>query len=405
MINPDEYFSKGSSGHEMTSQAVAEINRARDAGLTVEADRLESNLKAAIITLQNSGGKDTNGFTTMIKSIGGLAPQIEGVAKQKDETNQVAGRLKANIEIFKSKGGTFTPEQVSAISEAAEIGNKDVLNTYNDFLANEIKSLSANNQGKDSSGKAKDQIKPVDLTEFEQQRIFDIAAMKGKTEEELKDPAVYGELAQEVKKRDMVETQARKIFRRLGAARELLTNAEAMNEFGDSMPTNWVQRFFATGDDALQASLLGQLKGGDLSQGMAEMKAATGTAAGMAVEETKALANSISALNTDLNYKDAQKKLKQVIDDAKFALGRLGVDPLTYNDKKASDRVMSNQEKYLFRDERDYQNKRVPTSGSGSLSTQRLGELTRQGLPMSTKITEGNETALPEEPFKFALPE
>jgi hypothetical protein len=204
----------------------------------------------------------------------------------------------------------------------------------------------------------------------------------------------------------MAETQARKIFRRLGAARELLTNSEAMNEFGDSMPTNWVQRLFATSDDALQTSLLGQLKGGDLAQGMAEVKAATGTAAGMAVEETKALANSISALNTDLNYKDAQKKLKQVIDDAKFALGRLGVDPLTYSDKKASDRVLSNQEKYLFRDERDYQNKRVPTSSSGSIATQRLGEMTRQNSPMSTKIIEDNgNQGYSEEPLKFELPQ
>jgi len=100
-------------------------------------------------------------------------------------------------------------------------------------------------------------------------------------------------------------------------------------------------------------------RGGDLAKGMDDLKAATGTAAGMAVEETKALANSISALDTDLSPQDAGKKLLQVIEDAKFTLERLGVDKeLIGYDKDGKStmgqKVLANDEKYLLPDERRF---------------------------------------------------
>ena len=78
----------------------------------------------------------------------------------------------------------------------------------------------------------------------------------------------------------------------------------------------------------------------------------------MAVEETKALAKSISALETDLAPKDARKKLLQVIEDAKFTLERLGVDSelIGYDKDKKSmgQKVLANDEKYLLPDERRF---------------------------------------------------
>jgi multidrug resistance efflux pump len=94
MINPDEYFSKGSSGHEMTSQAVAEINRARDAGLTVEADRLESNLKAAIITLQNSGGSLTDSEKAKLNAQKNAKfSEYTSIQEQLDHVKKVGNKL------------------------------------------------------------------------------------------------------------------------------------------------------------------------------------------------------------------------------------------------------------------------------------------------------------------------
>jgi len=367
MINPDEHFAKGSSGHEMTSQAVAEINRARKAGLTTDADRLESNLNASIITLRKSGGKDINGFNTMIKSIGGLALQIESVNKSKNDAEKTASGISTTLGTAYALGVNVDPTVRDGITRALELGDTPRVKVFDDTLQALIK--------------IKTEEKPVSTSEeedlqlnpFEKQRLYGLAAMNlqnqgvtGTPEEfkkalssELSDPTKYKQLAQEVKKREMVETQARKIYRRLEAARELYSNSELMNEFGDTKPTQWAQTLFTTSDNALHAALLGQLKGGDLAQGMAEVKAATGTAAGMAVEETKALASSISALDKDLSPEAAQKKVLQVINDAKFALERLGVDPelIKANDgtgKSPGQRVLGNKEKFLLPDERQF---------------------------------------------------
>jgi len=365
MINPDEYFNKGSSGHEMTSQAVAEIERARKAGLVPEADRLESNLKASIITLQNSGGKDTTGFSTMIKSIGGIAPQIESINKSKADYNKIASGISTTLGTAYSLGVNVDPTIRDGITRALELGDGERVKTYDNTLQALIKIKAE--EKPDSS--AKDE----ELNQFEEQRLYGLAAMslqnqgvKRTPEEfqkainsELSNPTRYNQLVKEVKQRGKVEAQARKVYTRLEAARELYNNPELMNEFGDMKPTQWAQSLFTTGDNALHKSLMGQLKGGDLAKGMDDLKAATGTAAGMAVEETKALANSISALDTDLSPQDAGKKLLQVIEDAKFTLERLGVDQeLIGYDKDGKStmgqKVLANDEKYLLPDERRF---------------------------------------------------
>jgi hypothetical protein len=367
MINPDEHFAKGSSGHEMTSQAVAEIDRARKAGLTAEADRLESNLNASIITLRKSGGKDVNGFNTMIKSIGELGPQIESVNKSRADAEKTASGISTTLGTAYALGVNVDPTIKDGITRALELGDSPRVKVFDDTLQALIK-IKTEEKPVSTSKNEELQLNP-----FEQQRLYGLAAINlqkqgvtGTPEElqkaissELSDPAKYKQLAQEVKKREMVETQARKIYRRLEAARELYSNAELMNEFGDTKPTQWAQTLFTTGDNALHAALLNQLKGGDLSQGMQEIKEATGTAAGMALEETKALANSISALEKDLAPEDAKKKVLQVINDAKFALERLGVDPELIQSKgrfkeSPGQRVLGNKEKFLLPDERQF---------------------------------------------------
>ena len=131
MINPDEHFAKGSSGHEVTSQAVAEIERARTAGLTADADRLESNLEASIITLRKSGGKDINGFNTMIKSIGELSPQINAFAAKQNEAASQGSQIEASRNLLKTYGIDLPPEQVAAIDLAMRNNNISELKAFN----------------------------------------------------------------------------------------------------------------------------------------------------------------------------------------------------------------------------------------------------------------------------------
>lgn len=370
-INIDEHFQKGTEIYELASQAVNQLDAARQSGLNAEADRLESNFLQSIINLRKSKGVDATGFNAVAKSIGGLAPQIESVRKSQNDYNKMASGISTTLGTAYALGVNVDPVVRDGITRALEMEDAARIKVFDSTIQALIKAK--------TEEKPQSQTKEEDaqLNQFEQQRVYGLAAMdvksKGKfknTEEfnnavvsKLSDPNEYAKLTRDVKKREMVETQARKIYRRLEAARELYSNAELMNEFGDTMPTQWTQTLFKTSDNALHKALLGQLKGGDLAQGMAEVKAATGTAAGMAVEETKALASSISALDQDLSPDDAKKKVLQVINDAKFALERLGVDPelirakdktKDLTGKSPGERILANEEKFLLPDERKF---------------------------------------------------
>jgi hypothetical protein len=134
MINPDEHFLKGSSGHEITSQAVAEIDRARKAGLAVDADRLESNLKASIITLQRSGGKDTNGFNTIIKSISSLAPQINSVIQEGEKLKDTAKAVDNALALSAEVGNTVAPETLARLDLAKRSGDIEAIKSISSYI-------------------------------------------------------------------------------------------------------------------------------------------------------------------------------------------------------------------------------------------------------------------------------
>lgn len=140
-MNPADYFKEGSEGYIQTREALDIINAGREAELP-NMDQYEKDLESSILLAKQSGWKQWSGFDTNRKAISGLAPQIQNVSKEKNEINQVASRLRANAALFESRGGTFTEEQVSAIAKAAEVGDKDTLSTFNDFIVDQNKSLS-----------------------------------------------------------------------------------------------------------------------------------------------------------------------------------------------------------------------------------------------------------------------
>lgn len=404
-INIDEHFEKGTSGYEVTSQALSDINQARGTGdprLIAEADRLEANLEASIINARKSNGKDVTGFNAVLKSIGGLTPQIQAIVTEKNKlqekeqkTGEAVSELLANIKLTGGGG----EDKKEGILMALNVNPDGTPKGPPDLAAVRILNQQFESERKASpeQTKGKPPAQKEELTPFEQRRVQDLAAMKLKSQggfedneqftqalvSKLSDPNEYGKLVTEAKKRDIIETQARKIFTRLQAARELYANSELMGEFGDTKPTEFGQWLVTSGDDALMKSLLGQLKGGDLAKAMEDMRTVAGTAAGMAQPETEALQNSISALKGDLSWEAAQKKLLQIINEGKYTLERLGVDTDLLKDKKTGDDIIANKVKYLLPDERSYHmggsDTSMGKSGSGiSSSDERLRSLTPQ---------------------------
>lgn len=398
-MNPEDYFKPGSVAFIQAQEAINVINAAKAAGLP-EAEQYEKSFMSSLDLVKNNS--NWSGFDANRKAISGLAQQVQNVATEKNKlqekeqkTSEAVSELLANIKLTGGGG----EDKKEGIMMALNINPDGTPKGPPDLAAVRILNEQFANSRKDSpeQAKAKPQPQKEELTPFEQRRVQDLAAMKLKSQggfedneqftqalvSKLSDPNEYGKLVTEAKKRDIIETQARKIFTRLQAARELYANSELMGEFGDTKPTEWAQWLFTSGDDALMKSLVEQLKGGDLAKGMEEMKAVAGTAAGMAEPETRALAASISALKPDLPWEAAQSKLLQVINDAKYTLERLGVDTDLIKDKKSGDNVLANKVKYLLPDERSYHlgGAGVSTGNSGSgisSDDERLRSLTPQ---------------------------
>ena len=423
-MDPSQYFQSGSKGEIVTNQALQTINTALESGYITpeQANEYKSGLENSALLLKQSGGKNTNGFVAQANVIGELGTKYNTWASNKAAEEKRVGdalaKFNAQFERYKSINPNLDEETAIRIANAAGINpttgareKKPDLIAMN-VLGEELDNKSGIAETNAAKPLTKEEIEAKTL-KFQDQPYFEkLAAIKGLNKDEL-DPETKSSLIAETKARRVQSKQALKIFKRMEAAELMLNNYEVMREFGDSTVTNWWQDFWNTDDNAEQAALMKQLQGGSLAMGMQDVKETTGTAAGMAVEETKALANSISALDRDIPHAVAKRSLNGILQDSRVALEALGVDPDLYAPadtqkgikSKVRD-VMQGKEKFLFADERQYDrsgstNQTGTSTPSGSIATQRLGALTTKALPLNTKILSGDDGMLP--PIQFEL--
>ena len=148
MINIDDHFIKGSSGYETTSQALAEINRARQTGdpnLVAEADRLEANLEAAIFNAKKSKGKDFSGFNAVVKSVGGLGPQVNLVTENKNKQIDVINRVDNALALSQEIKNTIAPETLARLDLAKQSGNIKEIESISNYIDDTNKSTQERN--------------------------------------------------------------------------------------------------------------------------------------------------------------------------------------------------------------------------------------------------------------------
>jgi hypothetical protein len=189
-----------------------------------------------------------------------------------------------------------------------------------------------------------------------------------------------------------------KILERFDVIQQLANHSEASKVFGNTI-TEEKLRELARTEGGVYA-LYENLKGQDLVQAMADIKAQSGTAANMSERETFALQSAVSAFNLKQDWNSAQKSLMQMANTAIRAGKNLGADdsifdtspmtPATYdaNGKKlteASKRQISRANEILnapqtlplFKDEIEYfkrvnalQNRLQTSQGAGTTPTQ-----------------------------------
>jgi hypothetical protein len=182
------------------------------------------------------------------------------------------------------------------------------------------------------------------------------------------------------------------ILSRFDTAQKLANHPEGYKVFGKSIPESTLRELARTQGGVY--ALYNNLKGQDLVQAMRDIKAQSGTAAGMSEKETMALQRAVNDLDLAQDWKSAQKTLMQISSDSIRAGKKLGLDasvfevmpmtpetptqPASKRQKtKASDILNTPESVPIFRDEIEYFNrvnelqKRLQTSqGTGTTPTQ-----------------------------------
>jgi len=191
------------------------------------------------------------------------------------------------------------------------------------------------------------------------------------------------------------------ILSRFDTAQKLANHPEAYKVFGQSFLEQKLDELTRTQGGVY--ALYNNLKGQDLVQAMRDIKAQSGTAAGMSEKETMALQRAVNDLDLGQDWKSAQKTLMRIANDSIRAGKRLGLDesvfevmpmtpatgttPASKRQKTKAEDILNNPESVpLFRDEIQYFNrvnslKSRLQGGQGTGTTQPAPQAQPQSQP------------------------
>jgi len=171
-------------------------------------------------------------------------------------------------------------------------------------------------------------------------------------------------LLAQAKTRTVDRVMAYELMNRFDTIQQILNHPQANEFFGQSIPEEEVKKLAR--DQGGIYALYANLKGQDLVGALADIKEKSGTAAGMAASETKALQEAANPLLSTQDWNSAKKTLMQLSSDTIRSGKKLGLtgvfsyaDP---NDKskgfKAQELLRSTNEfDPIFEDEVEYYNK------------------------------------------------
>ena len=171
-------------------------------------------------------------------------------------------------------------------------------------------------------------------------------------------------LLSQAKGRVVDRSMAYEVMKRFETVQKILNNPKAGELFGQSIPEEEIKKL--SRDEGSVYALYENLKGQDLVSALRNIKEQSGTAAGMAASETKALQDAVNELNTKQDWNSAKNTLMQIAAEAVRtgkAMGLTGVfsyvDP---NDKSKgfkSRKLLNSTNEFdpIFEDEVQYFNK------------------------------------------------
>ena len=207
------------------------------------------------------------------------------------------------------------------------------------------------------------------------QDVVDEAKLQLLMQPESKGPQVMSEeeynqrnvaLINKAQKRVGDRSAAEAILSRFDTAQKLANHPEGYKVFGKSIPEATLRELARTQGGVY--ALYNNLKGQDLVQAMRDIKAQSGTAAGMSEKETMALQRAVNDLDLAQDWKSAQSTLMRIASGTTRAGKKLGLDesvfevmPIDPKSKRQTTKaaeILDNPESVpMFKDEIQYFNR------------------------------------------------
>ncbi len=188
------------------------------------------------------------------------------------------------------------------------------------------------------------------------------AQIMSETEYNQRNVAAITKAAKRVGDRSAAEA----ILSRFDTAQKLANHPEGYKVFGKSIPEATLRELARTQGGVY--ALYNNLKGQDLVQAMRDIKAQSGTAAGMSEKETMALQRAVNDLDLAQDWKSAQSTLMRIASGTVRAGKKLGldesvfevmpIDPKSNRQTTKAAEILDNPESVpMFRDEIEYFNR------------------------------------------------
>jgi hypothetical protein len=270
---------EGTPAHTTALQVTELAKQARDLGLNDQADMMMKSFYSSI------SNRSLSGFEAAKSLAKGVGENVNAIKKQSNETYDVASGIDAALGYASESNYKIDPDLI--IRARAMTTNMDV-----------------------SGLKQMAKMIDADLTrQADSRQRLQEADAKGKM-----DPQA------QIEANKMMAT---KLLRQFHNAQKILNDPEAQKAFTAIPAQQFANKNLGIGNNV--RSYMDSIGGFNLGVGMQEVKATTGTAAGMAASETEAFKLAQSALKIDQDWGNAAEQLNIFNASIIRALKGLGV--------------------------------------------------------------------------------
>lgn len=278
-FDPLSIAREGTESQAVALQVAELAKQARLLGLNEQADAMT---KALYFSIKN---KNELGFKAAKSLALGVMESVKSAREQKQKVNESASRIKSILGFAKDSQMTIDPALISSAAMMEENGDAAGLDELTGLLKGNI-TRQAESQTKLQEAQAKGTMSST--AQVEANKIM-----------------------------------AEQLLNQFHNAQRILNDPENYKTFTGNPIEQKANEIRGIGNNV--KSYYNSISGYNLAKGMAEIKAATGTAAGMSEGETKAFQQAQSALNINQDWSNAAESLNIFNSTIIRSLKKLGV--------------------------------------------------------------------------------